>query len=298
MNDTSKKSKKSVCPVAHAGADPSGPSINYGSYLKVAELLELQQFESDPPAHDELLFITIHQAYELWFKQILFEFEALKAALKKDDLLESYRLLKRVLVIEELLVKQIHVLETMTPRDFFSFRRALNPASGFQSVQFRELEFISGLKAGGDVLKEMQIHQWERDRLQARLDAPSVRQLFYEMLARLGFDVLTPPDDAPADEPTRQRIFKGLLEVYRSPEAHPHLYNLCEALVSHDQNILLWRFHHVRVVERIIGTKPGTGGSSGVGYLSSTLQKRMYPLLWEIRGELDDVALYGTRRGG
>lgn len=287
------------CPAGH-GATPGlypNAMLNYGSYLKVPELLELQQLESDPPAHDELLFITIHQAYELWFKQIIFELDSVAQCMRDDDPYEAVRLLERVLKIEALLVDQIHILETMTPRDFLSFRSALSPASGFQSVQFREVEFLSGLRSGGEVMKNMQMHASERERLQRRLNEPSLRYLFYEMLQRQGYDVVIPPEDSPADLATRQQIFAGLMDVYQYPEKHYHTYNLCEALVSHDQNILLWRFHHVRVVERIIGTKRGTGGSSGVNYLSSTLSKRMFPLLWEVRGELNDEALYGTQRG-
>lgn len=295
----SKDDAPTGCPAGHGHSPGIYPNalLNYGSYLKIPELLQLQQLESDPPAHDELLFITIHQAYELWFKQIIFELDSVGEAMRADDPYEAARLLGRVLKIEALLVDQIHILETMTPRDFLSFRSALSPASGFQSVQFREVEFLSGLKSGGEVMKNMQMHASERERLQKRLSQPSLRYLFYEMLQRQGYDVAIPPEDAPADLDTRQQIFAGLMPVYQAPEKHFHIYNLCEALVSHDQNILLWRFHHVRVVERIIGTKRGTGGSSGVNYLSSTLSKRIFPLLWEIRGELDDQALYGTRRG-
>lgn len=292
-------SKESGCPVAHKpSTNVEGEELlSYGSYLKVPELLELQQLESDPPAHDELLFIIIHQAYELWFKLVLFELDSVGEAMRDDDPYEASRLLQRVLKIEELLVQQIHVLETMTPRDFLSFRSALNPASGFQSAQFREVEFISGLKEGGQVMKNMQMLEVERERLQKRLDEPSLRTEFYKLLQRLDYHVEVPPEDGEVDEDTRRQILDGLFDVYESPEKHYHIYNLCEALVAHDQNILLWRFHHVRVVERLIGTKPGTGGSSGVDYLSSTLDKRAFPLLWQVRGELSDEALYGTARG-
>jgi tryptophan 2,3-dioxygenase len=291
--------KPTGCPVAHSpnSSDEDGEGLSYGSYLKVPELLELQQLKSDPPAHDELLFIVIHQAYELWFKLILFELDSVAEAMQNDDPYEANRMLQRVLKIEELLVQQIHILETMTPRDFLSFRMALMPASGFQSAQFREVEFTSGIKEGGDVMKNMQMLASERERLEARLEEPSLRTKFYEMLVRMGYDVAVPPEDEEADEASRERIFEGLHDVYERPEKHHHVYNLAESLVSHDQNILLWRFHHVRVVERLIGTKSGTGGSSGVEYLSSTLSKRAFPLLWEVRGQLSDEVLYGTRRG-
>ncbi|QDG52582.1 tryptophan 2,3-dioxygenase [Persicimonas caeni] len=291
--------KTTGCPVAHspASSDDDQELLSYGSYLRVPELLELQELKSEPPAHDELLFIIIHQTYELWFKLILFELDSVRDAMRNDDPYEASRLLQRVLTIEGLLVQQIHVLETMTPRDFLSFRSALMPASGFQSAQFREVEFASGIKQGGEVMKNMQMLEQERERLERRLEEPSLRTEFYELLQRLGYEVAVPPEEGEADEETRQKVFDGLHDVYENPENHFHVYNLAEALVSHDQNILLWRFHHVRVVERLIGTKPGTGGSSGVGYLSSTLEKRAFPLLWEVRGQLSDEALYGTRRG-
>ncbi len=291
--------KDSGCPVAHTprSDEEARELLSYGSYLKVPELLELQQLESDPPAHDELLFIIIHQAYELWFKLVLFELDSVGEAMRADDPYEAARLMQRVLKIEELLVQQIHILETMTPRDFLSFRSALNPASGFQSAQFREVEFASGLKEGGQVMKNMQMLDVERERLQKRLEQPSLRTEFYRLLQRLDYAVEVPAEEGELDEKTRTQILDGLFVIYEHPEKHFHIYNLCEAMVAHDQNILLWRFHHVRVVERLIGTKPGTGGSSGVGYLSSTLEKRAFPLLWQVRGQLSDEELYGTQRG-
>ena len=281
------------CPVAHPsrGGDQK---LTYNSYLKVPQLLSLQQYESDPPAHDELLFITIHQAYELWFKLILFELDSVMEAMADDQIYEASRLLQRVLAIEELLVDQIHILETMTPRDFLRFRAALNPASGFQSIQFRELEFLSGVR-DRSVLKHIEQGAEETRRLQQRLDEPSLRSGFYELLKRQGFDVDPPPEVGETPEKVRQKNLDALWKLYRYPEERFHLYTLSESLVKHDQNILLWRYHHVRVVERLIGTKRGTGGSAGVEYLNSTLQKRAYPILWEVRGTLCDEEIYGER---
>lgn len=270
--------------------------LSYNSYLKVDELLGLQEFESTPPAHDELLFITIHQAYELWFKQILFEMESIVTRLEINDVYEATRLLQRVLAIERLLVQQIHLLETMTPRDFLSFRRALNPASGFQSIQFREVEFLTGIRRGA-VLRGIELTEAQRSRLEARLAAPSLRTKFYEMLIRKGFNVTVPADDAVLEGQAAETTMAELRRIYASPEKYFHIYSLAEALVEHDQNLLLWRFHHVRVVERLIGTKMGTGGSPGVRYLESTLQKRAFPMLWEVRGTLSDDTFYGTERG-
>ncbi len=281
------------CPVQHPsrGGDDE---LTYNSYLKVDELLSLQQYESDPPAHDELLFITIHQAYELWFKLILFELDSVAEAMQGDQIYEASRLLQRVLKIEKLLVDQIHILETMTPRDFLRFRSALNPASGFQSIQFREVEFLSGVR-DTSVLEHIEQDRQEAKRLQRRLEEPSLRTHFYELLTRQGFDVEVPDESAEISEEVREQNLKALWELFRFPEDNFHLYKLTESLVEHDQNILLWRFHHVRVVERLIGTKTGTGGSAGVEYLESTLNKRAYPVLWEVRGTLSDEEIYGER---
>ncbi len=267
--------------------------LTYNSYLKVPELLALQQYESEPPAHDELLFITIHQAYELWFKLILFELDSVIEAMKGDEIYEASRLLQRVLQIEKLLVSQIHILETMTPRDFLRFRAALNPASGFQSIQFREVEFVTGIR-DPSLLKHIDQTDDDSRRLRERLESPSLRTHLYELLVRQGFEVGIPPEEGELTPEMRTQNLEALWRLYRYPEANFHLYTLAESLVEHDQNILLWRFHHVRVVERLIGTKPGTGGSSGVEYLSSTLERRAYPVLWEVRGTLSDEEIYGT----
>ena len=288
----------SGCPFSKPDApqgDPTEhePRLTYNSYLKVPELLDLQQCRSTPPAHDELLFITIHQAYELWFKQILFELDSVVEAMDADEVYEASRLLQRVLKIEKLLVSQIHILETMTPRDFLRFRSVLNPASGFQSIQFRELEFITGIR-DESLLRYIDQTSEDARRLSDRLQAPSLRTHFYQLLQRQGFPVEIPPEDGELTDALRQTNLDALFPLYRRPEEHFHLYTLSEALVEHDQNLLLWRFHHVRVVERLIGTKPGTGGSSGVAYLSSTLSRRAYPVLWDVRATLSDDEIYGT----
>ncbi len=270
--------------------------LSYNSYLHVPQLLDLQKFESSPPAHDELLFIIIHQAYELWFKQVLYEIDAVSDCMARDDVYEASRLLQRVLAIESLLVQQIHILETMTPRDFLSFRSALNPASGFQSIQFREVEFATGIK-DRRVIQGIELTDDDLARLEHRLDAPSLRTDFYEMLQRLNFDVKVPPEEGEWDEEISKYNLAALQELYAHPEKYFHVYSLAENLVSHDQNILLWRFHHVRVVERLIGTKMGTGGSPGVRYLESTLRRRAFPDLWSVRGTLEDADFYGTSRG-
>lgn len=279
------------CPIDLPPA-PSG-SLTYGEYLRVPELLQLQTLQVPGGSHDELLFIIIHQAYELWFRQILFEVDTAARLLEGDDLAEATRLLERCGVIQKLLVEQIHVLETMRPRDFCHFRRALTPASGFQSNQFRELEYAMGLR-DPRYLDYLEEGTPERLALEARLAAPSLRDLVHAALRRTGFPV--PEGDLAAPE-----VFEGLVQalvpIYHACEEHPLAYRLCEALIAMDQFLVLWRFHHVRVVERIIGAKVGTGGSPGLPYLEATLQRRAFPELWNVRTRLDDDALFRTYAG-
>ena len=285
--------EESGCPVTGgSGESRKEDLVSYGSYLKVPELLSLQQPESEPAAHDELLFITIHQAYELWFKEVIFELLTVRDCMADQDIYEAQRLLQRVLKIEDLLVDQIHILETMRPRDFLAFRAALKPASGFQSIQFRELEFLTGIERL-EVLDYVELSEEERERLERRIEEPSLRKAFYRMLRDLDHDVHVPEGEELPEGDDRDKTLDALQKIYAQPRDHFHLYTLAEALVEHDQKLLLWRYHHVRVVERLISTKTGTGGSPGVEYLESTMEQRAYPLLWEARGELSDEDFYG-----
>ncbi len=240
-----------------------GRELSYGTYLKVPELLLLQQGLSEE--HDELLFIVAHQVYELWFKVVLFELEAARDRIAVDDIFFARHFLHRVHVIERLLVEQIEVLETMSPQDFVAFRSKLAPASGFQSVQFREIEFLSGLKEPKYVAR-LEATPEELDRLRKRLDEPSLDDSFRALLERRGSP--------------------SLLEVFRDRERHGDLFDLCEALLDHDEAFAHWRARHVLMVERQIGGKTGTGGSTGAQYLRTTLDKRFYPELWDIRSQL------------
>jgi len=240
-----------------------GRKLSYGSYLKIAELLDLQQGLSEE--HDELLFIVAHQVYELWFKVVLDELEATRDRIGRDDIFFARHHLRRVHAVERLLVGQLEVLETMSPQDFLAFRSQLAPASGFQSVQFREIEFLSGLK-DPKFLTRVEAGPDEMTRLRRRLDEPSVADAFHGLLERRG-------------SPT-------LLEIYRDRARYGDLFDLCEALLDHDESFAHWRARHVLMVEREIGSKPGTGGSSGAQYLRSTLDKRFYPDLWEVRSQL------------
>ena len=240
-----------------------GRRLNYGSYLQVPELLSLQRAMTG--AHDELLFIVVHQAYELWFKVLLHELESARDAMLAGEAFPARHYLERVRVIEHLLIEQVDVLETMSPQDFLAFRSELAPASGFQSVQFREIEFLSGLKNPA-YLKRLEADTEERSRLERRLAEPTLWDGFTAMRERAG---------APS-----------LVEIIRSRQDHPDLFDLAEALLDHDEAFALWRSRHVMMVERQIGGKTGTGGSTGAQYLRSTLDKRFFPELWEVRSEL------------
>ena len=262
--------------------------LSYNKYLRVRELIGLQDCLSDPAHHDELLFITIHQAYELWFKQMLHEIDAALSAMREDRAASAARSLSRVVEIEKLLVTQIHILETMTPINFLGFRDQLNPASGFQSMQFREVEFASGLKDDA-VLRAFRDDEFASARLRARVSAPTLGEEFYALLSRRGLDA--PPDDASLSEDERRRAYgqrvRAALEVVTHFESRYEEYQLSEALIAHDEFFSLWRYHHVKMVERMLGAKKGTGGSEGVGYLKTTLDKKFFPELWEARTYLD-----------
>jgi tryptophan 2,3-dioxygenase len=256
--------------------------LTYGSYLRLPQLLDAQHLESEPPAHDELLFITIHQVYELWFQQLLHETGAvrdtlLQAADSPDGgrLWWARHLMNRVHVIERVLVQQVDVLETMTPQDFLEFRQRLAPASGFQSVQFRELEFLSGAKDAGYVDRFRGLTEPERARLGQRLDEPSLWDAFVGVLAGRGLD--TSSDEA---------VTASLRTVAHDRPTHGELWAMAEALILHDELAAAWRARHVVMVERMIGARTGTGGSTGAAYLRSRLELKYYPLLWDLRSTL------------
>jgi tryptophan 2,3-dioxygenase len=240
-----------------------GRRLSYGSYLRLLELLQLQTGLSEE--HDELLFIVAHQAYELWFKVVLHELAGARSRIEADDIFYARHLLRRVYVIEKLLVEQIEVLETMSPQDFLAFRSQLAPASGFQSVQFREIEFLSGLKEPR-YLARIEGSPDEMNRLRRRLEEPSLADAFGALIKRRGSP--------------------SLRDIFMHRERHADLFDLSEALLDHDETFALWRARHVLMVERQIGGKPGTGGSSGAEYLRSTLGKRFFPDLWEVRSQL------------
>src|SRR5260370_1513409 len=264
------------------------PPLSYNKYLRVQDLIALQDCLSDPVHHDELLFITIHQAYELWFKQILHEIDAAISLISADRLAPATLGLQRVVEIEKLLVNQIHILESMTPINFLAFRDQLNPASGFQSMQFREIEFSSGLK-DENILREFLPESFAYERLQRRFSAPSLAETFFAALQRRGF--VAPANDYGSGHPANKKRYDqrtlAVLEILSHFEQRFEEFQLAEALIAHDEYFSLWRSHHIKMVERMVGAKRGTGGSEGIGYLRTTLDKKFFPELWEARTYLD-----------
>lgn len=262
--------------------------LSYNKYLRVSELIALQECLSEPVHHDELLFITIHQTYELWFKQILHELDAAICLMNEDRAWAATRALRRAVEIEKILVNQIHILETMTPMSFLGFRDELNPASGFQSMQFREIEMISGSKEKS-MLTEFAGDDFALRRLESRYHGTTLGEAFYSLLRRRGFDA--PADDTTQPDESRTRAYslrtRAVLEVLTHFEDRAEEFNLAESLLEHDEYFMLWRSHHVLMVERMVGAKRGTGGSEGIGYLRTTLDKKFFPEMWEARTALD-----------
>jgi len=254
--------------------------LSYGSYLKVEQLLALQQPLSQPAHHDEMLFIIIHQVYELWFKQLLHELEAAMRAMDADDLLRVGKHFKRIDTIQRLLEQQVDILETMTPQEFNAFRDNLNPASGFQSIQFREVEFLAGLRRT-DVLKYVELSDAQRARLERRAAEPSLYDKLKGVLKRRGLAV-----------DSSEELVESFRRIYTGEGDYYDLYVLLEELIEFDERLLLWRGRHVRMVERMIGHKRGTGGSPGVDYLQSTLSYKLFPELWDVRTLLGTSSTY------
>jgi tryptophan 2,3-dioxygenase len=250
--------------------------LTYSSYLKVDGLLKLQEPLSTPVAHDELLFIIIHQVYELWFKQILFELDDVPSNLAKGDIIRCIRRLERVSEVMRVLISQIDVLETMTPMEFNRFRSHLNPASGFQSLQFRELEILCGADAA-EYDRFAQINPEWKGKLDTRRAKANLRTAFFDLLRT---EKLIQSED---------QVPQALVEIYSAAKPDSTIRSLCEGLIKLDEQIALWRFRHVQMVERMIGMKPGTGGSMGVAYLKTTLSKRFFPELWQARTAMGDA---------
>ena len=250
-------------------------AVTYGSYLRVDDLLALQQPRSTGPEHDELLFIVIHQVYELWFKQLLHELDRVRHLLTADDTHRAQHTLKRILTILKVLVAQLDILETMTPLEFLSFRARLEAASGFQSDQFRQIEFVLGGKS------EKALHRFPegtraRQALEQRYQEPTLWDAFLHYLSREGYSVPAAQlsRDVTARAEPSSDVQQILIDVYRRD---PKNAELCERLVDLDEGVQEWRYRHVKMVERTIGTKTGTGGSTGAEYLRNTVGRNLFP---------------------
>ncbi len=260
------------------------PAVTYSSYLHVDDLLGLQRPRSEGPEHDELLFIVIHQVYELWFKETLHELDYARRLFETDDSHRVQHTLKRILTILKVMVAQLDILETMTPLEFMSFRQRLEAASGFQSDQFRQIEFVLGRKSGQAIARFAADSRARRE-LERRFAEPTLWDGFLRYLSRekysvppalLARDVTAPVEPSPELQEILIAIYKG--DVKNA--------EICERLVDLDEGIQEWRYRHVKMVERTIGAKTGTGGSSGAAYLQTTVGSPLFPDLWAIRASL------------
>ncbi len=266
---------------------PDKKQLTYSSYLKVDELVQLQLPVADESAHDEMLFIIIHQTYELWFKQILHELQLAPKLIEAGNLMHLLHTVKRLVTIMKTLTQQVDILETMPPDDFNKFRDALNPASGFQSWQFRLTEFILGSR-NTNYLEFYKSQPEHRKKLEDALKHPSIWDQLIIYLRKQGFPI--PESEVTRDfslnRETSPEVTEVLKNIYKNPNKSPELYVILEGLADFDQQFLLWRYRHFAMVQRMIGSLKGTGGSSGAKYLGTTMSKKFFPELWELRDSL------------
>jgi tryptophan 2,3-dioxygenase len=261
--------------------------MTYGGYLQLHKLLSAQMPLSEPPHHDELLFIIQHQTSELWFKLILHELRAAMGFVRADDLEPTFKILARVKHIQAQLSSQWAVLETLTPTEYGEFRHVLGPASGFQSLQHRLIEFILGNKDRRMLAVHAQ-HPEAYALLKEALESPTLYDEFLRHLARRGKAIPSEVLNRDVTEPHRgnEGVRAAIREIYERPQANWDAYEMCEKLIDVDEALALWRFRHVKVVQRIIGWKRGTGGTSGVDYLKKLTDVLLFPDLWDVRTEL------------
>jgi tryptophan 2,3-dioxygenase len=260
-------------------------NVTYGGYLRLKELLAQQQPRS--AEHDELLFVILHQTMELWMKQIIHEIGAAQAEVRAGGLVPAYKHLARVSRIQAVMTQTWDILATMTPADYLNFRAILGSSSGFQSYQFRALEFRLGLK-DASFLKFQADNSDERKMLEDALAAPSLYDDVIAQLAKAGFDIPSGVYQRAAGAPyeASEAVENAWLAVYRDTTKYWSFYQLAEKLLDLDDALLTWRHKHVLTVERIIGRKRGTGGTEGVGYLQQTLTRRAFPEVWSLRTKL------------
>ncbi len=261
--------------------------LTYEGYLGLDALLAAQHPISEPLHHDELLFIIQHQTSELWFKLILHELHAALGSLQRDELEPCFKILSRVKQIQRQLYEQWSVLETLTPSEYMEFRGVLGQASGFQSPQYRELEFLLGNK-DVEILQVFAYNETVHQHLSRVLEAPSLYDEFLRYLQRRGYEVPAAATERDWSQAYRASaavvaVFKT---IYEDTAAHWDAYNMCEKLIDLEVNFQLWRFRHMKTVERIIGYKTGTGGSSGVAFLRKALDIQLFPELYSVRTEL------------
>jgi tryptophan 2,3-dioxygenase len=257
-------------------------SLTYTSYLALEEILAAQRPRSDE--HDEMLFIVVHQVYELWFKQLIHELRYLQRMLEEGNDARASATFKRVLTILKLVVAQLDVIETMTPVQFLAFRERLESASGFQSGQFRELEATLG-RRDPHVLDAYHEGNVDHERVKAAMSRPSVYDSFLRYLNSRGYEIPAEVLERDVTQPVveSEGVQRALLQAYRDDGAAALL---AERMVDFDEGLMEWRYHHVKMVERTIGARPGTGGSPGAAYLRETLHKPFFPDLWTVRSEL------------
>ncbi len=271
--------------------------LSYGEYLGLDELLDLQRLVSKPRQHDEVLFLIAHQAYELWFKLMLNELETAISHMLADNLAEATRLIRRIVPVQRVLIQQLEVLETIRPTDFLKFRSILHPASGFQSLQFRELEFISGQKDE----RYLNLHignERDYEQLLKRWEAPTLWDGFRTVLEERGFDV--GKKEKGSEEKNYALEVEASLKIFTETK-YSRVAELAEVMMEYDKYFWLWRNHHIAMVERVIGGRPGTGAktvkktvgstsfhSSGVDYLQTTLGRKFFPALWAARTRIGE----------
>jgi tryptophan 2,3-dioxygenase len=268
-----------------------GDKLDYGGYLKLEQLLSAQQPISDPAHHDELLFIIQHQVAELWMKLAVHELKAAVTLIAEDRIKQSLKVLARVKQIQRQLFEQWGVLETLTPSEYLQFRHLLGPASGFQSFQYRTIEFLLGNKNAA-MLQVFDHDPARREALAQVLNRPSLYDEFLRWLGRHGYAVPAGCLERDWSQPHARcadllPVFK---QVYEAPDAHWEAYNIAEKLVDIEESFQLWRFRHMKTVERIIGFRRGTGGSSGVAFLRRALDLTFFPELFEVRTELGNTS--------
>jgi tryptophan 2,3-dioxygenase len=262
--------------------------MTYASYLGLDRVLSAQQPLSDPAHHDEMLFIVQHQVTELWMKLIIHELEAAMSSIRNDQLEPCFKVLARVKQVQQQMYHQWSVLETLTPAEYARFRHVFGHASGFQSAQFRLLEFLLGNKEAS-YLAVFAHDEVAHARLRAALEAPSIYDEFLRLLARRGMPVPAERVERDWSEPCESHpgVVAVLKTIYEDTRNHWDAYDMCEKLVDLETNFQLWRFRHLKTVERIIGFKRGTGGSSGVNFLRQAIDIRLFPELIDVRTEIE-----------